>query len=106
MQGIAIGRMGMSREDFLLLTPAEFSEAAERWNAMEEARERNEWLRVRRLAAILIRPHVKHAIPEEKLIPLPGDKPQEREIDESRVTPDEVSARRMEAFRVRLESSD
>ncbi|MCM1117642.1 MAG: hypothetical protein NC342_08920 [Pseudoflavonifractor sp.] len=92
--------MGMSRADFLAMTPAEFEAAARAWNEAEEARDRAAWLRVRRLAAILIRPHIKRAIPEEQLIPLKGDrrKPPRRK----EATPAEVTDKRVEAFRRKL----
>lgn len=63
--------MGMSRADFLLLTPAEFEVALKAHHETSRSAQLGEWHRMRTLASILIRPHVKHAIPPSKLIPLP-----------------------------------
>ena len=92
----------MSRDDFMALTPAEFSEVATRWNEAEEARERAAWRRTRRLAAIIIRPHIKRAIPEEALIPLPGDKKKDPAPEKSKIATEDISEKRMAAFRSRV----
>lgn len=93
--------MGMARGDFLLMTPSEFEAAARAWEEAHRAEQRSAWLRTRRLAAILIRPHVKRGIPEEELIPLPGDTP--RRERKAQVPADaKVSEERIRAFRQEL----
>lgn len=94
--------MGMRRDDFLAMSPAEFAAAADAWIQAEEARELNSWKRARRIAAILIRPHIKKGIPEEKLIPLPCDRAAQRKKKKAPEPSPEVTATRIAAFRQQL----
>lgn len=45
---------------------------------MTEAADRNEWERMRVLAAISIQPHIKKTLTPNKLLPLPWDKKRTR----------------------------
>ncbi len=97
-----MGRMGMSRAEFLAMTPAEFDAAAREWYQAQSEADISAWRRVRRLAAIVIRPHIKKPIAEEKLIPLPGDhSPILQGKSSVVVSAPEVSAARIAAFRGR-----
>lgn len=91
----------MSRTDFLALTPAEFESVSAAWVEAHDEAETAAWLRTRRLAAILIRPHIKRGIPEDKLIPLPCDKrhtPEREQTEEEKA----LSEARLARFRQRM----
>lgn len=57
--GMALGCIGMSREDFERCTPFEFYKAWERWAEAKRDAERNEWERTRVLALFAIQPYAK-----------------------------------------------
>lgn len=63
----------MNRKDFRALTPEEFAEASKAFQDFEEARQRQEWERMRLLASISIQPHIKEKLTPRQLIPLPWD---------------------------------
>ena len=60
----------MTRADFLAMTPPEFDAAVKAHNEDRHTADLGRWHRLRTLAAIVIRPHVKKAVAPEKLIPL------------------------------------
>lgn len=73
MLGIAVGRIGMSFDDFCGCDYAEIEAIVTAWREGEEERMRGEWERLRTLAAIAIQPHVKKKITPRQLLPLPWD---------------------------------
>lgn len=80
-----MGSMGMSLADFERLSPREFDAACKAYGERQEAEARGSWERMRRLAYMVIQPHVKKCPPPEKLCPLPWDnkaaKPKGKPID-------------------------
>ena len=57
--GLAVGRIGMSRTDFLQLTPEEFSEIAGQWNQNETVFFRSSWEQTRFMAHCILTPFSK-----------------------------------------------
>lgn len=74
LMSVAIGQIGMDYGTFLSLTPDEFNAIYDAWREKEEVRARDEWNRMRLLAAITVSPHCKNKIHPDKLLPLPWDK--------------------------------
>lgn len=71
--GLAIGCFGMSMADFCNCDFDEFESISKSWHEMTEYREREEWERMRILAAICIQPHTKKRITPKQLIRMPWD---------------------------------
>lgn len=57
--GMAVGRIGMSVDDFCRCTPLEFSAIAQGWNECEQQRERSAWERTRMLCTTMLQPYSK-----------------------------------------------
>lgn len=55
------------------MTPEEFAAANKSFRELEDARERNEWERMRTLATITIQPHTKKKITAKQLMRFPWD---------------------------------
>lgn len=71
--GIALGCIGMSRDDFCRCTPCEFHEAWRMWAEHRQDTERGAWERMRMLGLIFIQPLSKKGITAHELLPLPWD---------------------------------
>lgn len=80
MMGIAIGRIGMSYEDFMWLDFGEFRAVYTSWRKYVEEKEQSEWERMRMLASICISPHVKHTPTPQRLLPFPWEKPKRKDM--------------------------
>lgn len=76
--GIAVGLIGMDYDTFIRLTPDEFNAVFNAWKEKRDAKEQDEWNRMRLLATITVSPHCKNKIHPEKLLPLPWDKAQKK----------------------------
>lgn len=74
MLGLALGRIGLSYNDFCGLSLEEFGEVVKAYSEGQEDTTRGDWERMRMLAAITIQPHTKTKITPKKLLPLPWDK--------------------------------
>jgi len=76
MMSIAIGTMGLSLNDFMDLTPFQFSEIYNRWRKKKEEEEKESWDRTRYLAFAAVLPHLKREIEHtpQSVFPLPWDK--------------------------------
>ena len=70
---MALGCIGMSREDFERCTPFEFYKAWERWAEAKRDAERNEWERTRVLALFAIQPYAKNNLQAHDILPFPWD---------------------------------
>ncbi len=57
MQGFALGCIGLSREDFLELTPEEFNAVVWQWQRMEESRNRTAWEQARLSGFLAVLPY-------------------------------------------------
>lgn len=68
-----MGVLGMSFEDFCILTPKECTAACTAYREESEAREKSAWERMRLLANISIQPHIKKKITPRKMLPFPWD---------------------------------
>jgi len=66
--GIAIGCIGLSRKEFLELTPNEFNAIYEQWNTWETYCHQTSWEQTRFMAHCTILPHVKKGISPTDLI--------------------------------------
>lgn len=64
----------LSYDDFCRLTPIEFEHIYKAYQEKCEAGYKDEWTRMRMLAAIVIQPHLKHKVTPEKLLPFPWEK--------------------------------
>lgn len=69
----------MSRADFCACHIDEFEAIAKAWMEREENHERQEWERLRTLAAITIQPHIRKKLTARQLMPLPWDRPERKE---------------------------
>ena len=56
---MAVGRIGMSIDDFCRCTPLEFSAIAEGWSEGEQHRERAAWERARLQCTCMLQPYSK-----------------------------------------------
>ena len=56
------------------MTPAEFECVYKEYQETREAAYKDDWARMRMLAAIVIQPHLKRKITPEKLLPFPWEK--------------------------------
>lgn len=88
----------MSREDFMVSTPEEFSAIIDAWHDGEESAERSRWERMRIHAAVTVQPHVKGRITPRRLVPLPWDKPVRPAPPETPELTAEQRLRRFEAL--------
>lgn len=70
---MAVGVIGMSMDDFLRQTPGEYEATVEAWSQRQEARNRDDWERMRMLASIVIQPHVKKRLTPKELLPFPWE---------------------------------
>ena len=59
---MAVGRIGMSIDDFCRCTPLEFSAIAEGWNEGEQARQRAAWERTRMQCTCMLQPYSKKGL--------------------------------------------
>ena len=60
--GMAVGRIGMSVDDFCRCTPLEFSAIAQGWNEGERQRERSAWERTRLLCTTMLQPYSRRRL--------------------------------------------
>lgn len=89
---MALGCIGMSREDFERCTPFEFYKAWERWAETRRDAERSAWERTRVSALFALQPYAKSTLRPHEILPLPWDgeqPPEERE----EVSKEEFNAR-------------
>lgn len=100
--GIALGRIGLSFDDFCRLDYEEFENICGAWHENAETAYRGEWERVRMLAAISIQPHVKKTVTPKKLLPFPWDDARkERKVNR----PVETAEERLKRFEALMKSS-
>lgn len=66
--GLAIGCIGMSREDFLQSTPDEFNAIAEAWNNNNVQHYRSEWEQARFIAQFILMPYSKKHLKPQDLV--------------------------------------
>ena len=59
---MAVGRIGMSIDDFCRCTPSEFSAIAESWNEGEQLKERAAWERTRLQCTCMLQPYSRHGL--------------------------------------------
>jgi hypothetical protein len=60
--GTAVGRIGMSIDDFCRCTPLEFSAIAEGWSEGEQHRHRAAWERTRMQCTCMLQPYSRHKL--------------------------------------------
>jgi hypothetical protein len=65
---IAVGVWGLSRNDFLDLTPFEFQQAHKAWLEVQTLQYRAQWEQTRWLAAVVVQPHAKRRLRPADLI--------------------------------------
>lgn len=71
--GYALGCVRLSLDDFCGLTPGEFASVARAHADLEESRHRDDWERMRMLAAMTMQPHVKNKLRPQTLLPFPWE---------------------------------
>ena len=71
--GMALGCIGMSRDDFERCTPAEFHQVWQRWAEARRDAERGEWDRTRVLALFAVSPYTKGSLRAHDILPFPWD---------------------------------
>lgn len=100
MLGIAVGRIGMSFDEFCGYYFEEFSAIVEAWREAEEDKAQGEWERMRTLAAICIQPHVKKKITPKQLLPMPWDKKSQIATNEPKLSIEERKERAAKAAKL------
>lgn len=91
--GLALGRIGLARDDFAALLPEEFIAVCESWRAGQEDSTKGAWERMRLLATISIQPHVKSKLTPQKLLPLPWDNKRPQRTDAPKLTKEQQHKR-------------
>ena len=93
---MAMGCVGMSREDFERCTPFEFTEVMQQWRENQERIDRTTWDQTRFLATAMLQPYSKKALKATDIARFPWD-------DKAGETPKGTSSReRMEEVARRL----
>ena len=82
----------LSLDDFVRLNYDEFEAIVKAHERARESQYHDNWERMRLHAAIAIQPHVKKAVPPQKLVPLPWDK-QKHNAQEPQETPQQHKQR-------------
>lgn len=100
MLGWAIGVGGMGLDDFVRLTPSEFSAVVEHVNRREDTRSRDGWEQARVVAKMAVQPYMKKDVRLEEFMPLPWDGKAERAPEVSR----EEDKKRLEGLLERMRS--
>lgn len=70
---MAVGRIGMSIDDFCRCTPLEFSAIAESWNDGEQHRERVAWERTRLQCTCMLQPYSRHKLKPQDVLQFAWD---------------------------------
>ena len=100
MLGYALGCIHLSYDDFCRLTPDEFNAVCKMYSDQEQTQYKDNWERMRILAAVTIQPHVKSKLTPQKLLPLSWDKKQPRtrqraeEVKSEHITAKEAKERK------------
>lgn len=100
MLGYALGCIHLSYDDFCRLTPDEFNSVCRAYGDQEQAQYKDNWERMRILAAITIQPHVKSKLTPQKLLPLswdskrPHTRQQAEQVESEHITAKEAKERK------------
>jgi hypothetical protein len=101
--GIALSLIHLSYDDFCRLTPVEFEYIYKEYQDKRESDYKDEWGRMRMLAAIVIQPHVKQRVTPGKLLPFPWESPAEQHKKAPELTAAE-SLKRFEELAKKVEA--
>ena len=71
---MALGRLGLSYDEFLDYTPRSFYNKLKGINDMREEMDRSDWERARWMSTLIINPHVKKTIRPKDLALFPWEK--------------------------------
>ena len=95
-----MGGIGMGYGDFCRLDFDEFSAVYKAYAEQRDANFKDNWQRMRLLAAIVIQPHLdrRHKVTPEKLLPFPWDKAQVAKKKKQRGITPEKQRERMEGL--------
>lgn len=95
---MAVGVVGISLDDFRMLTPSELESILTAHQEREESARRDDWERMRLLATMVMQPHCKKRLSPGTLLPFPWEK-KPRHTDHTPAIPDkETAKRRFEAL--------
>ena len=96
--GIALGCIRLSYDDFCKLDFEEFAAVYKAYAEQRDTDFKDNWQRMRLLAAIVIQPHLdkRHKITPEKLLPFPWDKTKAAVMKKRSDIAPEQQRRRME----------
>ena len=99
--GIAMGCIGMSRDDFCRCTPSEFYAAWESWSESRSQAEHGAWERARMQALCTLQPYSKQKLKPQDIMTFPWDASEEgRGKSEEFNSPSEMSREEiMERYR-------
>lgn len=90
--GIAMGCMGISRNDFCRCTPSEFYAVYDAWNERQTRLERGRWERMRTQCLCALQPYSKSKLRAEDIMRFPWDgENEERKASSSRSREDDMS---------------
>ncbi|RRC99048.1 hypothetical protein EII32_08425 [Prevotella sp. OH937_COT-195] len=102
--GIALGCIHLSYDDFCRLTPIEFEHIYKEFRNRQDAAYKDEWERMRMLAAIVIQPHLKKKVTPQKLLPLPWESTTKKQRGKAQQLTAAESLKRFEELAKRTET--
>ena len=71
--GLAVGNIGMKRDDFLTSTPDEFNAIVQAWNDHESRLYKNSWEQTRYMALCMLTPYSKKSLKATDLVRSPWE---------------------------------
>lgn len=74
MEEIAFGELGLTTDEFYMMTPRNFINAQNGHKRLYEQNQRAEWERARWMACVIINPHLKRGISPGKITTFPWEK--------------------------------
>lgn len=96
--GFALACLRLSREDFLSMTPAEFSATTEQWGLYEERQARASWERARLIGYMAVLPYTKKVREPSDLIRFAWEKENTTKKTGKRHIPTDEDFARVEAY--------
>lgn len=102
--GIALGCIHLSYDDFCRLTPIEFEHIYKEFKDRQDADYKDEWERMRMLAAIVIQPHLKKKVTPQKLLPFPWESATKKQLGKTRQLTAAESLKRFEELAKKIKA--
>ena len=98
-----MGCIHLSYDDFCRLTPIEFEHIYKEFRDKQDADYKDDWARMRMLAAIVIQPHLKKKVTPQKLLPFPWEGATKKQRDKAQELTAAESMKRFEELAKKIE---